>query len=269
MSGRTFSPDEAQRIFARAAQRQHDARRSDHALTLEELQAIGLEAGIDPAHVAAAALEADAAPTPTWLGVPTGHRTVRRLGVPVTDAAWGRIVERLRAGRAVGDAVEEVGDRRIWTSDPGIHAHGTRVTVVPEGDGTAMTVESARATEPATAVFIAILAGTVALVAGLGLLLGKGDTGNLTALALAMIALTAVTTAAAVWSARRKARTRPGETDRLADDLARLVEASPAAPRAALEHEPPTPEPATALLDALEDVSDAETESRPRGRVRS
>lgn len=266
MSKRQFTEAEAQRIFARAAQRQHDAHPRG-VLSLEDLQAVGLEAGIDPQHIAAAISEVDVQPEKTWLGIPIRSRTVRHLDSPVTDAGWGRMVEHLRSEMPLPDVIEEIGDRLIWTSNPGMPGYGTRVSVAPEGEGAVVTVESARGQEP---IMAALLGFTGAFLGGLGLLVGfeKGKTGGFW-FALAVLVVTIVSVALSVWSARRKALTRPVETDRLADDLARLAGTSSSSSVSASVLEDETA-PVTdrldpdALSDALEDGT-----QRPRGRVRS
>ncbi|MGB3544917.1 hypothetical protein [Rubrivirga sp.] len=273
MSQQTFSEDEAQRIFARAAQRQHAARPTGGALTLEELQAIGLEAGIEPAHIAAAVSESDVQPVPTWLGVPLRSRTVRHLDAPVTDAAWGRIVERLRAEKPTADEVETVGDRLIWTSNPGMPGHGARVTVVPSSDGATMTVESASASEPGIAMGLGAITAMCGLL-GLAMMVFKPEKPGGTALALSMLVLFVLSTVIPILNFRRKAPARPADLDRLADDLARLA-APPSRPTPApsvleddasgLEIDPPLVD-----LDAISDLeADSDSDLPSRDRVRS
>ena len=76
----SFSADEARRIFARAARRQHAAPSAD-GLTMAELQAIGQEAGLDADLVAAEAMaeRGGQATQATWHGVPVGFERSRLL----------------------------------------------------------------------------------------------------------------------------------------------------------------------------------------------
>ena len=106
----TFSSDEAQRIFARAARRQHAAR-AENGLSLDDLVAIGREAGLDPALVAA---EAQAARHED--DAPDDGRRVRILPTDVTDGEWERIVDLLRAESGGPGVAQQIGRRREWSS---------------------------------------------------------------------------------------------------------------------------------------------------------
>lgn len=255
---RQFSEDEARRIFARAAERQHTASPVEGSLSMDELQAIGREAGIDPAHIAAAVAEADTPPAPTWLGAPLRHRTVRHVGGAVSDAAWGRIVEHLRTMAPTADEVEEIGDRRMWTSNPAMPGYGARVMLVPDGDGTRLTVESARGPQDA---FVYTMGGITGMMGGIGLLawLAKGKASGLVMMLL-MLAVFVVFAAGGIVSHRRRARSAPAETERLADTLARL--AAPAVAPASRDRQPDADLAPRLDLDALGDAPDSDARAR-------
>ncbi|WP_412068414.1 hypothetical protein [Rubrivirga sp. IMCC43871] len=217
-----YSQEQAHRIFARAAARQHTAAAPDGDLSLAELQAIGREAGIDPAHIAAAAAEADAPQGPTWFGHALRNRAVRRLDTPADDAAWGRVVGHFLDDPALTGTAEEIGDRRVWTA-----ASGARVTLAPDDDGAVLTVDSPRASQD---IILYVYSAMGAFLGGIGLLahLVKGKDGGLWMVAIG-IALTLATALWASLSIRRRSRQEPARTDRLADTLARIADPSASA----------------------------------------
>lgn len=147
-TGRRYTDAEVHTIFERAAARQEEARHAEDAsragLTLDELQRIGAEAGIDPAHIAAVASNLSARDTTastassTFLGMPTALHAERVLPTPVADEAWEHIVPELRRIFKKDGISGEVGRIREWTLPPaqGRSDRPVRVTLSPEGDGT-------------------------------------------------------------------------------------------------------------------------------------
>lgn len=136
-------------IFERAAERQEAAREAEDAsragLTLAELQQIGAAAGIDPAHVAAAATELgrrEAAParSPRW---PRQVLAERVLPGPASDDAWEAMVAELRRSLNKPGVAGQVGRTREWTtmSSGGRHPDvPISVTLRPEGAQTRLTI---------------------------------------------------------------------------------------------------------------------------------
>ena len=143
-----FSEEEAQRIFARAAERQHADAARPPGLSRAELEEIGRAAGLDPRHVAAAVDEvragAPAEPTATFLGVDVEPRATRVLPGPVTDETWEQMVARLRRTFKSKGTPTDVGRHREWTSGPGSNLH---VVVEPVDGGTRVTLETSKAQE--------------------------------------------------------------------------------------------------------------------------
>ena len=163
---RRFTEEEAERVFARAAARQHAHSTPPDGLTLAELQQIGREAGLDPEHVVAAVAETDAVGTPvpsaSYLGVPVEPRASRLFEGEVTDEAWEQMVTRLRRTfRSKGMPVE-LGRVREWSSGPQSNLH---VSLEPVEGGTLVSLETSKAqvakdmgSTPATAgAFVALL----------------------------------------------------------------------------------------------------------------
>jgi len=168
---RQFSEDEAREVFSRAAERQQADAAKGQGLSLDELREIGRAAGLDPAHVEAAARSvALGAPEHgrTMVGpVPRGvYRTVT-LAEPPSDALWARVVADARRTFEAQGKTTEVGPIREWRNG------NLRVSLEPAGDGSRLHLRSHRSDVPqalgAGAVFA--LAG---LVVGLMTLVGAG-----------------------------------------------------------------------------------------------
>lgn len=190
MSTPHFTDEEVRAIFERAAVRQEEARRAEETgragLSVEELQRIGAEVGIDPAHVAAAADElvrrrlagAEAPVRATAFGMPVSVLRTRSVAAPVTDAVWETMVADLRRHFDTAGIAGDVGRVREWTTAPsGRRATApVRVTVAPEGTGSRVTVEQSfrRSAFP-----FVIVGGAYSAVALLfGVLLATGALGS-------------------------------------------------------------------------------------------
>lgn len=122
---RRYDDDEVRRIF-RMATEAGDSQGSDSTsggsgtgMTLAELQAIALEAGIEPEQVARVAARLDAVPAPPpvrQFGVPISAGHSVDLPSPLTDTEWDRLVVQLRdTFHARGRASRE-GSLRSWTN---------------------------------------------------------------------------------------------------------------------------------------------------------
>lgn len=154
MSKKRFTEDEVHAIFEQAARRQEEARHAEEAsragLSLEELQRIGAESGIDPAHVAAVATalaQRGGVPAPVereaFLGIPTRLRRTRYLDAPVTDTMWEQVVPALRDAFGGDGVSSQIGRVREWMLRPGKSSHdrAVKVTFTPEGEGTRVEIE--------------------------------------------------------------------------------------------------------------------------------
>ncbi len=137
-----FTPSEIEEVFARAAATQQRDRQSDLGLSVEELQAVGAEAGLDPVHVAAAA-RAVAAGEPddkreAFAGVPVGVRRSAHLDAPPSDLLWETLVSDLQETFSARGKVERIGASRIWRNG------NLRATLSPSGDGARLRLQSNR-----------------------------------------------------------------------------------------------------------------------------
>lgn len=148
-TGKRYTDNEVHAIFERAAARQDEAERAEDAsragLSLTELQQIGSEAGIDPAHVALAASELadlgaplDSRQQESLFGIPTRLGASRVIQGRVSDEGWERMVLELRDIFGRDGIAGELGKVREWTvtSSVGKFDRPVKVTLKPEGDDT-------------------------------------------------------------------------------------------------------------------------------------
>lgn len=147
-----FTEEEARRVFARAAERQHVEDEVPPGLSRAELEEIGRAAGLDPSHIAAAIAEVragapDVAGATVW-GIDLEPRATRVLPMEVTDAAWEGIVARLRDTYGTRGTPTDIGRVREWT---GTNAQGGQsnlhATVEPVEGGTRVTIATSKAYE--------------------------------------------------------------------------------------------------------------------------
>ena len=181
---RTFSEQEIAAIIGRAVERQRAAARdaTDEAdgtsdadgapagLTLAELEEVGRAAGVDPAHLRAAADEVAAADAPG-----TEDAFVERwVDAPLTDAGWEDVVATLHTAPAPfglpyddGErpSVERIGRSYDWTRTEEITDTTTRVNVSPRGDRTRVRVWGSAASGASGPVSGALGTATVGFVA--------------------------------------------------------------------------------------------------------
>jgi len=94
---------------------------SSRGLTLAQLQEIGTEVGLSPAHIADAAnAVVRGALVPTnqhrWLGLPIGVSRTVEFGRTIDDAEWERIVVALRETFQARGRLQQDGSFRQWTN---------------------------------------------------------------------------------------------------------------------------------------------------------
>ena len=237
-----FSEDEARQIFARAAERQHAADAAPPGLSLSELQEVGVAAGLDPAHVAAAVTEVrggagtPAAPPATFLGVDVEPRAVRVLPGEVTDEAWEQMVTRLRQTFGTKGTPTDVGRIREWTSGPNSNL---LVTVEPTDAGARVTLKTSKAGEATQyRVLFGVLAAMTVFFSVLGVATGDwGEAGY----AVFVAAFVAAAVGIPLLGRQRQARwahRRRGQFDALLDQFELVVrDADAVAASPALEAE--------------------------------
>ena len=188
MPSRTYDEHEIARVIERAAELQEAgadrARRSERGLTLEELERVGAETGLDPAYIRAAAAEVDAPASRARADPSATHVLAERwVPGPLCPEAWEEAVAALRRHAPVpnglGPQTERIGRAREWTGRTPWWFE-VRATVSPRGDGqrvrvqqhvgyASSAVEALAMIGPFVALFAFLLAGGVAGSAAVGL----------------------------------------------------------------------------------------------------
>ena len=251
-----FSEPEIQEVFARAAaaQERADRERSDLGLTMDELQSVGAEAGLDPAHVAAAA-RAVASGEPddgreTVVGLPVGVRRAATVDAPPSDAMWEMLVADLQDTFSARGKTERIGEARIWRNG------NLRATLSPSGDGARLRLQTNRRQDTQQLLLASAINGGLAVVFALT----PAGSEN-TPMILALVALGLAAMATVRQFAWTSARERQME--------AVIARAQRAARSFALDGSgATTPEKSGPVLDLL-DLDDAGRQSGGARRVRS
>lgn len=272
---RRYSEEEAQRIFARVAERQRTMQGADGGLSLAELEEAARAAGLDPALVASAAAEVDAAPGPDRRlgGAPVEVVRQRIVAGPIDDDAWAQMVSAMRSEFGQAGMAGQVGRLREWTLISGGTKNGamTRLAVDPTAEGTRITLSRSirdavlglRITEAIQAA-LAVLFGAMALF---------GVESELWIPASIMLALAAAFLVGTQVGTRVWHRHQSGRCEALLDRLELIARASAPPPRHVREADPEAAEdlplPGRLDLDALDldDASDPASALRRRTRA--
>jgi hypothetical protein len=281
---RTYSEREVADIIERAAERQAATPRADEGvgLTLDEIERIGAEAGLDPAALRAAAAEIDAAGhTLSRQASQTRTQVVveRWIDGPLTPEGWEDAVVELQGtigpdmsammGMA-GPQQQQVGRAYEWTHTSGL---GVRTTVLasPRADRTRLRItqlvglSSPTVEGAAYGAILGFLAAFVAFVATV-----SGELSGAVVLATTLVTFVLTTAAATPVVTHLDRRWRAGKLQKLGDLADRLApilvppETRAAAPAATV----PTPGSRDAGLAPLRGAFDAVVgevhESEPR-----
>ena len=146
--GRRFDDEEVARILERAAEQQHRAPLAPpeiSGMTLNQLEQVAAEAGIDPQHVrdAAAALEREtrtpALPGASLLGAPMRLELERTIEGEIPAGAYEALAETIRATIPNPGYVSTLGKSFEWNSANPQRA--LRVTVTPRAGRTLIRIE--------------------------------------------------------------------------------------------------------------------------------
>lgn len=209
MGPRRYDDDEMREIFAQAA----DASVTDSSAlmpsegrTLDELVAIGREAGLPPAAVRSAALGLDQPTTPErrFLGQRIGVRRTVHLARPLSRVEWEQLVVLLRETFDARGVVVEQGNLRQWSNG------NLQVLVEPTADGDRVRMRTRNAN--AQALLALGVTGSVAtVVAGVAAVAAGGGAPTLMAPFLPLAVLSVGSIAVGVarlrgWAARRAAQ---------------------------------------------------------------
>lgn len=283
---RTYSEREVTAIIERAVERQQAAEQGggDAGLTLDEIERLGRESGIDPAHLRAAAAEIDEAGR--TLARQNGQSrtqvyTERWIDTPLSTAGWEDVVAHLRTefgapigaafGSAAGETVQQVGRSFEWSHTSGLGVR-TRVTVSPRGDRTRLHITQLVGLASSTIEGV----GYGALIAfflsfgggGAAAALGAAPAVALIAALVAFVVAWAVGAPLIAAADRRWRAKKLRQLDALADDLVPILRAPSAAPERAFEDGDVAVGTPLLDLDALADEVPEEAGLRQSQRVR-
>jgi hypothetical protein len=248
---RVYSAREAAAILASAARRQGvEGPDGVVGLTLSEIEQVASEAGIDPAHVAAAAADlAEPARRERVLGFQAEASRSRVIAGPVTDETWGQIVAELRRSFGAVGITSDVGSVRAWSSAASEREVPVRASLEPAGDHARLTLTQ----RPGDIIAGLTAAGVlVSTVLGVSTLLSEAGSSSfgVGALIMALVIYFAVRT----WYAGSIRRTEV-QFEHALDRAARLAgsveSASPEATTAA-----PLPDSQTGPRVSLDDLPD-------------
>ena len=263
-----FTEEEAQRIFARAAERQHTANDAAPGFSMEELQEIGQAAGLSPEHIAAAVADVKAAaisPTlgRTVMGIQTDVRRSRVVPGELTDEIWDGMVSRFRRTFKTQGITGRVGRAREWT---GTNSSGglsnLHVVAAPVEGGTQMTLETSRTEEARQIKWLPVaFAFLSAFFPLIGMAKGKLDEPVLWVFSALILATGVLGFFGSRRGYQRWSETRQGEFDALLDQFELRVRTD-SEPASIASPAPPVSEPP--LGHALDELADApDSSSRP------
>ena len=271
---RVYSEQEVSQILERGVERQaRSAQTSPIAgLTLDELEKVAAEVGIDAAHLRAAAAEVDAAGGVSQRRTRSAsHIFVERwVAGTLTDEAWDDIVAELqnRFGKsgiasmlpASGTAgtVQQVGRNREWVHTDGLGVE-TRVLASGRGDRVRLRLSQrvGIATPTTDGSIIGIGLGWIPGVLIAALAIGKGNLNAPLAIPIILLSMLLVGLFTFFHDRRWRAR-KHDQLDHLAEDLADLIAApSPSSTIA------PTTREADAPVLSIEETDEAEATSEP------
>ena len=256
----TYTEREVAQIIERAVVRQEEARRRQGAagLSMEELEKMGRDVGIDPEFLRQAAAEIDAGAGERESHTTATHNHVERwTSGPLQVYDWEDAVEDLRKrlgtdygsmyGRTPAAEFKEQGATKTWEHTSGLGVHH-RVTVSERGERTRIRLEQQVGimSPPAEAAFYGtltmLLLGPLAGLVGTALFDGVLATITSVTLGLVLFAVSsfAIYKADVKW---RKKKHRQLET--MAEDLAQqLAPSGPTATATTASTAEPVPEPA-------------------------
>lgn len=176
MAERRYGDDEIREIFSLATTgdtRDQSLPAESGGLTLDELQRIGQEAGIEPARVAHAAASLDArgkaAPLRRSFGLPIGVSRVVDLPRAPTDREWEQLISEFRTTFGAHGKATSSGGLREWS------VGSLHICVEPTSRGEQLRLSTVKSDAQAFNAFGLMMAGMSALMAGVVTAAGKPE----------------------------------------------------------------------------------------------
>jgi len=170
LPSRRFNESDTDAILRRAAELASGAEETptQRGLTIEEMEALAGEAGLDPALVQRAAREVgfkQAQSASPWVGAPRRILIERQIDRELTEEVWESMVGEIQQTFGGAGFASRVGRTRTWTvSQTGARGHSTRVVSVTATAQQGKTV--IRVDETLTQVAGALFGGIVGGVGG-------------------------------------------------------------------------------------------------------
>jgi hypothetical protein len=165
MTERRYGDEEAREIFTLATTgdtRDQVLPAESHGLTLDQLQRIGEEAGIEPARIVEAAERLDARGKPTLVrrsfGLPIGVSRVVDLPRAPTDREWEQLISEFRTTFGTQGRVTTSGGLRDW-SQGNLH-----ICVEPNERGEQLRLSTRKDGATVLNSFAVVMSGTAALM---------------------------------------------------------------------------------------------------------
>jgi hypothetical protein len=242
-SVRRYNEKETRWLLERAGELQRSlAGSSRHDLTLQQLESIALEAGLDPAQLRQAARELDAggrAASTRILGAPLQLVFERTLPFDVDEKSFANLLSAIEAAAGDSGRVTQIGQPYTWESSRANAGRVMQVRFSSGGGATKIRVEE-RLAHLAGGLFGGVLGGV-----GGGLGIGAGTS---IALALNSVALAFALPAAVIGTTfvslragfKRYVRRRSAILQQLLDDIERAL---PSAANEQLEGKTPEQNP--------------------------
>ena len=177
---RQYSEDEIAQLMKRASELQNlDEGQHGAGLSLEEVEQIARETGIDPTYVRAAAADLLRIPLPKrkgfhFLGGPIFLEAERTVDGPLTDEVWAAIADELSRTYRTSGRSQAIGTGREWTYGGSRSLREVRVSATPVRGKTRIRITEEYGREAFLTFFLPLYASGVVggLVLGQGLALG-------------------------------------------------------------------------------------------------
>ncbi len=176
MTERRYGDDEIREIFSLATTgdtRDQSLPAESGGLTLDELQRIGQEAGIEPARVAHAAASLDArgkaAPLRRSFGLPIGVSRVVDLPRAPTDREWEQLISEFRTTFGAHGKATSSGGLREWS------VGSLHICVEPTSHGEQLRLSTVKSDAQVLNAFGLMMAGMSALMGAVVTAAGKPE----------------------------------------------------------------------------------------------
>jgi len=201
---RRYTDEEIHQILARASESEALVPSRAEGLTLAEIQAAGVKAGLSAQAIAVAATvhdRMDVAPRePQWLGIPLSVDRAVPLPRPLGDAEWRQLAAQLRQTFDAEGRERVDGDRREWRNG------NLRIVHEPAGEGAFLELRTRKRDTRGLLMLTGTATVASAALAGAQILIGVGHLDGFGPAAAGAVGLALFVTGArraGAWAKRR------------------------------------------------------------------